>query len=431
MQVTLAQLRVCALFSKPIIIKAAACTLSGAGGSFLRFLLLPEARADAIVEKSRMQKQCCFENFCKGDAGRMKKLFAYWAAAVLILACLSGCTGAGRVTSSGPGSSAARSNNTKTLQEESTMQLNTTPAAPLPALHVQGTQLVNEAGDPVQLRGISTHGLGMFPEYVNYEAFRTLHDTWDINVIRLAMYTQEDGGYCSDGDKEQLKQLVRDGVEYATRLGMYVIIDWHILSDNDPNIHYDEANAFFAEMSAAYKDSTNVIYEICNEPHESPWVETIKPYAEKILSTIRQNDPDALVLVGTNTWSQDVTEVAGHQLDDPNVMYVLHFYAGTHKDELRKKLTDALAAGVPVFISECSICTCDGSGRIDYDSAQAWLDLITENNLSYIEWNLSNKNETSAIIKPGCSALSGWTDDDLSDTGIWFKQAFAYSASHS
>ncbi len=35
-------------------------------------------------------------------------------------------------------------------------------------------------------------------------------------------------------------------------------------------------------------------------------------------------------------------------------------------------------------------------------------------------WNLSNKNETSAMIKSDCTKLSGWNMDDLSVSGKWF-----------
>ncbi len=297
-------------------------------------------------------------------------------------------------------------------------------AGTAPALHVEGTRLVDAHGAAVQLRGISTHGLGKYPQYVNYEAFRTLREAWHINVIRLALYTEEDGGYCTDGGKETLKKVIADGVSCAVRLGLYVILDWHILSDYDPAMHQDEALAFFAEMSEAYKSCPNVIYEICNEPQQSPWAAKIKPYAERVIDVIRKNAPDALILVGTNTWSQDVAEVADAPLADKNVMYVLHFYAGTHKEALRRAMTDALAAGVPVFVSECSICAADGSGQIDYDSAAAWLDVMNQNGVSYIEWNLSNKAETSAILQPGCAKLSGWTDADLTETGLWFKKAF-------
>lgn len=297
------------------------------------------------------------------------------------------------------------------------------PPAVYGGLHVSGTKLLDAKGNQVQLKGVSTHGLAWFPDYVNKEAFKTLRDDWGANVVRLAMYSAEYGGYCSGGNKENLKNLIHKGVTAATELNMYVIIDWHILSDGNPNTNKSEAIKFFDEMSAKYDSYNNVIYEICNEPNGADWNSQIKPYAQDVISTIRKNDNDALILVGTNTWSQDVDAVIGNELSDHNVMYTLHFYAATHKDNIRNKLTTALNAGIPVFVSECSICDASGNGGIDYNSANTWLDLMNKNKISFIGWSLCNKAETSAVIKSSCNKLSGWTQDDLTDAGKWFRTA--------
>lgn len=289
-------------------------------------------------------------------------------------------------------------------------------------LHVSGTNLVDASGSIVQLRGVSTHGIAWFPQYVNYEAFSTLKNDWDANVIRLAMYPAEYNGYLTGGNQETLRQVIYDGVDYATQLGMYVIIDWHVLNYN-PAQYTSEAKEFFAEMASRYAGYENVIYEICNEPVGADWNSQIKPYAEEIIAAIRQYDANAVIIVGTNTWSQDVDAVIGNQLSDNNVMYALHFYAATHKDNIRNKLITAVDAGVPVFVSECSICDASGAGGIDYDSANKWLDLLNRRNISFIAWSLCNKQETSALISSGCGATGGWSDGDLSDTGRWFKSA--------
>jgi len=308
---------------------------------------------------------------------------------------------------------------------------NTSSASSVSPLHVSGTVLKNSSGETVDLRGVSTHGLAWYPQYVNYDAFRSLRDTMHVNLIRLAVYTEEYGGYCAGGDRDALKKTIDDGVNYATELGMYVIIDWHILNDNDPNIHKDDAVAFFSEESAKYADHTNVLYEICNEPHGCSWDNaasggspSIKSYAETVISAIRKNSPGAVVLVGTNTWSQDVDDVINDRIADPNVMYVLHFYAGTHKEDLRNKLKTAVDAGIPVFVSEFGICDASGSGSIDYDSAAAWMSLLKENHIGYAVWNLSNKAETSALIRSDCAKLSGWSDSDWSPSGLWFKNSY-------
>ena len=295
---------------------------------------------------------------------------------------------------------------------------------PTGRLQVSGTKLTDESGNIIQLRGVSTHGISWFPDYVNYDAFATLKNDWGANVVRIAMYPEEYNGYLSGGDKAALKQIIDNGVNYATELGMYVIIDWHVLN-YAPSRHTQEACDFFEEMASKYSGHDNVIYEICNEPVGADWNSDIKPYAETVIGTIRKYDDHALILVGTNTWSQDVDSVVGNTLDDGNVMYVAHFYAGTHKENIRNKISTALNAGVPVFISECSICDASGNGGIDYASANEWLEFMNSNQLSFIAWSLCNKAETSALISSGCSAKSGWSDGDLSETGRWFKSAIS------
>ena len=127
------------------------------------------------------------------------------------------------------------------------------------SLQVAGSSLLDSAGNAVQLRGISTHGMAWFPQYVNQQCFKSLRDTFNINTIRLAMYTAEYGGYCSGGDQQQLKALVDTGVQAATNLNMYVIIDWHILADSNPQQNKEAAKAFFSEVSRKYAGYGNVL----------------------------------------------------------------------------------------------------------------------------------------------------------------------------
>lgn len=298
-----------------------------------------------------------------------------------------------------------------------------TPYANHGKLSLKGTDIVDENGDKYQLKGLSTHGIAWFPEYVNKDAFQTFRDDWDANLIRLAMYTDENNGYCSGGNRDQIKKTVCDGVEAATELGMYVIVDWHVLHDLSPKVYEEDAKVFFAEMSKKYKDYDNVIYEICNEPNGGTTWADVKEYAEDIIPIIRENAPDALIIVGTPTWSQDVDIAAKDPITGyDNIMYAVHFYAATHTDNIRNKVTTALNAGLPIFVSEFSICDASGNGAIDYGQAEKWFDLINANNLSYAAWNISNKNETSSVIKSSCTKTSGWTVDDLSDTGVWIRK---------
>ncbi len=285
------------------------------------------------------------------------------------------------------------------------------------ALQVTDGCLTDCAGNPVQLRGISTHGLSWYPDYVNAGCFSELA-AWGADVVRLALYTEETGGYCAGGDKEALKALIRKGVQYAADADLYVILDWHILSDGDPLTHLAEAEAFFSEMSAEFASLPNVIYEICNEPNGTSW-EHVKTYAEEIIPVIRANAPDALILVGTPDWCQALDAALSDPLPFDNILYTLHFYAASHKESLRDELKRAAEAHLPVFVSEFGLCEATGDGSVDSESADAWIRLMDSCGVSYVAWNLSNKAEASALIRDDVTKTQNFTLSDLTESGQW------------
>lgn len=288
------------------------------------------------------------------------------------------------------------------------------------ALSVKGSQLVDESGQAVQLRGISTHGIAWFPDFVNQDAVMQLGKDWGANLFRIAMYTDENGGYCTDGDKEKLKALVTDGVEYAKQADMYVIVDWHILHDNNPLTHKEEALQFFREMTGQLKNEKHVLYEICNEPNGGTSWEDIKAYADEVIPVIRENAPDAVILVGTPTWSQEIDKPQNDPISGyDNIMYTLHFYAATHKEDLRSKMVNAVEAGTPVFVSEYGLCDASGNGGNDLGQAQSWIDTMDQHGISYAVWSFCNKEETSALIASSCRKTSDFTREDLSESGKW------------
>lgn len=288
------------------------------------------------------------------------------------------------------------------------------------ALSVKGTQLVDEKGQAVQLRGISTHGIAWFPDFVNQDAVTQLSKDWGANLFRIAMYTDENGGYCTDGDKEKLKALVTDGVEYAKQADMYVIVDWHILHDSNPLTHKAEALQFFKEMTEKLKGEKHVLYEICNEPNSGCSWEDIKTYANEVIPVIRENAPEAVILVGTPTWSQEIEKPQNDPITGyDNIMYTLHFYAATHKEDLRSKMVSAVEAGTPVFVSEYGLCDASGNGGNDLGQAQSWIDTMDQRGISYAVWSFCNKEETSALIASSCRKTSDFTREDLSESGKW------------
>ena len=290
------------------------------------------------------------------------------------------------------------------------------------ALSVTDGKLVDSHGKEVQLTGISTHGINWFPEFATPETIASLRNNFGINVIRIAMYTSDYNGYCVGGSDNQkdLMDKVCSAVDAATENEMYVIIDWHTLNDENPNTYKAESIQFFGEMVRKYKDNDNVIYEICNEPNGDTTWSDIKSYAKEVIPVIRNVDSDAVILVGTLEWSSDLESVQDDPLNFKNIMYTYHFYAASHKEDARKQLQSALDEGLPVFISEYGLVSADGNGSVNTKEAEKWYDIIDEYKLSSCIWNLSNKDEGSALISADCQSTLDWKYEDLSEEGKYF-----------
>lgn len=301
----------------------------------------------------------------------------------------------------------------------------TTPVSQHGQLSVKNGQLVDKSGKGYQLRGMSTHGLTWFPEFVNESAFKTLRDDWNTNVVRLAMYVDEWGnGQCYMGNKSGSLELLEKGVDICIKLDMYVIIDWHVLNPGDPSKYTNEAKSFFETVSKRYAKYPNVIYEICNEPNGgASWSGNIKPYAEKIIPVIRKNAPNSVIIVGTPTWSQEIDKPLSDPLNYKNVMYAFHFYAATHAG-LRSNVENCVAQGLPVFVSEFGTCDASGGGANDFNETQKWLSYFDKQGISYCNWSICNKDETCSVLRPGTSANGNWSESNLTENGKWMRNWF-------
>jgi len=292
------------------------------------------------------------------------------------------------------------------------------------ALHVNAKgKLVDHIGEVVALHGFSSHGLSWYPEYINRDFIEFMRDKWDVDVIRLAMYTDELDGYCvgDEDNKKKLLEVIDRGVKAATEVGLYVIIDWHILADSNPLINLEEAKKFFDYVAEKYKAYGNVFYEICNEPNVKCDWEDIKKYAQEIIPIIRKHDEYAVILVGTPKWSQEVDKPQADPITiDNNLMYVLHFYADTHRDSLRKTFTEAAEANLPLFISEFGCCDASGDGDNNFEEAGKWLELADKYDVSYLIWSIANRDETCATFVPSCEKITDFEEEDLKPACKWF-----------
>ena len=280
-------------------------------------------------------------------------------------------------------------------------------------LKTQGNKLIDSNGDIIQLRGMSLFWSQWEGEFYNAPAVKWLKNDWGINIIRAAMGVEEQGGFLSNPDVERAK--VFTVIEAAIEEGIYVIVDWHSHHAED---HEEEAIAFFSEVAQRYGKYPNIIYETYNEPLTGvSWDRVLRPYHEAVISEIRKHDPNNLVICGTGTFSQDVDDVIGNEIEDDNVAYTLHYYAASHKQSLRDKAQKAIDADLPLFVTEYGTTQFTGDGFIDVNETKVWWEFLDDNDISWCNWSVSDKAEQSAAILPGARPTGGWSANQITRSG--------------
>ncbi len=276
-------------------------------------------------------------------------------------------------------------------------------------LSVKGTYLVNSSGDTITLRGVSYGWHNFWPRFYNASSAKYIIKNWKANLLRASMGVDIDrNSYINK--PEFGEKCVTAIADAAISSGAYVIIDWHC-----HNLKLKEAKEFFTKMATRYKSVPNVIYEIYNEPINDSWKD-LKEYSIEIIKSIRAIEPNAVILVGSPHWDQDIHIAA----DDPivgfdNIMYTLHFYAKTHGQWLRDRADYAISKGIPIFVSECAGMEATGDGPIDNKEWNRWVEWMNKNRISWAGWSLSDKKETCSMLYPSASSEGNWNKEDLKE----------------
>lgn len=304
-----------------------------------------------------------------------------------------------------------------------TKKAKSTPVAINGQLHVCGTKLCNQDNEPIQLKGMSSHGIQWFGNCMRPEALDTLAYEFKSSVVRIAMYVQEDG---YETNPTKFTQEVSKLIDDITARGMYVIVDWHILTPGDPNYNLELAKKFFTDIATKYKDNNNIIYEIANEPNGVTW-ESIRNYANQIIPVIRAIDSNAPILVGTRGWSSlglsagsNYQEIVNNPINFPNIMYSFHFYAASHGDYYLNSFDEASSI-LPVFVTEFGTQTYSGDGANDFVMADRFLTLMASKKIGWANWNQSDDYRSGSIWVVGTCSKNAWTDNLLKPAGVYIK----------
>jgi len=286
-------------------------------------------------------------------------------------------------------------------------------------LQVEGNRINDQNGHAAQLRGISfSWSIWAGKKYYNPAVTDWLIKDFNVSIIRVSMAVQPAGGYLDNPD-EQLR-LVTTVTDHALNKGIYVLLDWH---DHNSEKHVKQATKFFGIMAKRYSGKPNIIYEIWNEPEQQSW-QVVKDYATEVIREIRKSDKSNLIIVGSPHWDQDVDMVTTDPISGfANIAYSFHFYASdpNHQHALRAKADLALQGGIPLFVTEWGVGEANGDGRFDLAKTEEWMNWMEQKKLSWVNWNITDKKETTALLKPGASAKGGWKEEQLSPAGIYIR----------
>jgi len=299
-----------------------------------------------------------------------------------------------------------------------------TPVALHGALTVNGNQLLNQYGKPPMLAGPSffwSNSDWQGAEFYRENVVDYFVEDWNASLVRAAIGVKpaNTGAYLDDPKRNIERAEVI--IDAAIKNGVYVILDWH---SHDAENTVAESKEFFTYFAEKYGEYDNIIYEIYNEPlRETDWTSVIKPYSEEMIKTIRAIDPDNIIIVGSQSWDQDVDKSSLNPISGfNNIAYSMHFYAGTHKDELRAKTKTAIDNGLAIIVSEWGGVNASGDGAVDVESVEEWMAFMRKLKLSHANWSVSAKDEGASIFKPGTNPKKKFNDDDLTVSGLVVKK---------
>lgn len=299
-----------------------------------------------------------------------------------------------------------------------------TPISEHGQLSLKGFDVVDKNGKPYILRGMSffwdTWG---FEKFFTSGVVETIADDWGGNVVRTPIH---------DLNETRAKSMI----DYAAQAGIYIIVDYH---SHCAHKNTSSAASFFSNIASYVKKNSyvHVLYELYNEPlYENcnggtdtqtggsltSW-STIKSYAESVIKEIRKVDPNSIIIVGTPNYSQGTDAARANPITSyKNIAYTLHFYASTSgHGGLRYNLLRAKCNDFPVIITEWGVSESSGDGDFNKDMNNTWMSWIETIGVSWANWAISDKGETSAALTSGASSNGGWSDGNLTASGKYVK----------
>jgi len=205
-------------------------------------------------------------------------------------------------------------------------------------IKVRGNKFVDEKNNRIIFKGIALAEPGDLAKDGQWsENHFAKAAEWGANIVRIPVHPR---AWREHGPENYLK-LLDQGVAWAQKYHMYVIIDWHTIGNlrteqfQKPN--YDttlkETLFFWRTIAAHYKNNPVVaFYEIYNEPTvyngtlgRMNWPQ-LKEIVKEIIYIIYAFDKTVIPLVGGLNWAYDLSPVLRDPVDIPGIAYTTHPY---------------------------------------------------------------------------------------------------------
>lgn len=217
------------------------------------------------------------------------------------------------------------------------------PSAAL-AVHVEGTQLINSAGDVVQLGGVNrsgteyacAQGWGIFDGPSSAASIAAIA-MWHVNAVRVPL--NEDCWLDINGVGAGLggaayQSAIASYVAKLEAAGMNVILDLHLSAPGDElalgqqkMADFDHTPDFWRSVATAYKDDGAVLFDLFNEPHDISWKCWLRGCTidgswqaagmQRLVNAVRSTGAENVIMLGGVGWSGDITKWGNHKPNDP------------------------------------------------------------------------------------------------------------------
>jgi endoglucanase len=220
-----------------------------------------------------------------------------------------------------------------------------------PWLHVEGNQIKDPSGKRVVLRGVSLREISgvnasMVMDLVTNTSDKASNSPgWYTRLVRLPI------GPTSGNWTQYNQNTLKPAIDYATKKGLYAIIDLHYVAETAPNV--TNVNNCWNTIAPVYKDYPNVIFEPYNEPiNQSQSWSQFKPTMQAWVDLIRAKAPNNLIFVGSPIWCQEMGAAATDPLKGDNIVYVVHMYPNHWPVQWNKSQVEQCVAARPMVCTE-------------------------------------------------------------------------------